>query len=589
MENRLILTQNAYFYKTNRKLTKTFIEGLVTEASQHKKGHFVYKNIRDTLIHNTDIFTTTLCVFNYESSPSFLNPGAEIELKYGYLLLVEFDDYLILNKRGTLDISKTLSSSVTELDYEILSKFRVEKETKFKQMALTNIDTNQRAIRRQSMQALDLKESLSTLNTSNKVINSLKLKNRDNETSISLSTSRINELKQKSNLLGFCIWVSSILNLYGKYKSKANYIDNFAQPLNFKKTISTITPISVLFLLYELSNGLSNELIEKIYYQPDINNAGSKRNIPLSSFLELNDTCLDLAPTADKTIYKIVNTFDKDLQLKVLTNDITIQSEKLSKIFIEFSDGEITSLLSYIVKENHFIVAFNNADIRYHLKKLFKDSKLLGNIKFFLNYFESKKDIASITSEKGTITKTTKSFSTTSLFDYTEKKLASDCDYLMCDDLGDEWADYIGFKTKEIIRYYHAKSSKKSFSASALHDLVSQALKNIGNFDLNTNLTQKSAKVSALYSTSLIPRLRKGDTALNFVKKIKATFNQPNIRKEIFLVINFLSKKQLTTELNNLKNGAKCKNQTVQILWILSSLIGTCQEKGISLRIVTKE
>ena len=589
MENRLILTQNAYFYKINKKLTKTFIERIVAESTQHKKGHFVYKNIRDTITHNTETFTTTLCIFDYESNPSFLSPGVEIELKYGYLLLVEYGNYLILNKKGTLDISKILSSSVTELDYEILSKFRVEKDTKFKQMALTNIDTNQRAIRRQSMQALDLKEALSTLNTSNKVINSLKLKNKGNETSISLSTSRINELKQKSDILGFCIWASSILSLYSKYKAKANYIDNFAQPLNFKKTIQTITPISILFLLYEISEGLANESIDKIYYQPDLNNTTSKRNIQLLSFLEMNDTCLDLAATSDRNVFKIINTFDKNLQLKILTNEITIQSEKLNKIFIEFSNGETTSLLSYIVKESHFIIAFNNADIRYHLKRLFKDNKLLGNIKFFLNYFEGKKDIALITSEKGIINKTIKSFSATSLFDYTEKKLANDCDYLMCDDLGDEWADHIGFKTKELIRYYHAKSSKKSFSASAFHDLVSQALKNIGNFDLNTNLTQKSSKASSLYSTSLIPRLRKGDTALNFVKKIKITFNQPNIRKEIFLVINFLSKRQLSTELNILKSGAKAKNQTVQILWILSSLIGTCQEKGISLRIVTNE
>jgi hypothetical protein len=502
---------------------------------------------------------------------------------------VEHGDFLILSKRGTADVSKTLASSVTELDSETLAKFKIDKKTKIRQMAVTNIDTNERAIRRQSMQAQDLQEAMSTLNTSNKVVNSLKLKNAADETTISLSTSRINELKQKSNLLRFCVWASSTLDSYNSYKIKANYLDNFAQPLNFRKNISAIIPVSILFLFYEIYDGLSSDRIEKIYYEPTPGDSSKRRTLQLSTFLEQNDTCLDIKATSDKSVFTISNTFDKDLKLKILANEIIIQSEKLGKIYIEFSNGEIVSLLSYIVKESHFIVAFDNGNIRYHQKKLFKDSKLLGNIKFFLDHFEEKKDLFGITSEKGTLSPASTSFSVTSLFDYTEKKLSNDCDYLMCDDLGDEWADYIGFKTKEMIRFYHAKSSTKTFSASAFHDIVSQALKNIGNFDFNTSLTQKSSKISKNYSTTSIPRLRKGDTGPNFIKKIKATFSQPNIKKEIFLVINFLSKNQLATELTNLKTGKKCKNQTVQLLWILSSLIGTCQEKGISLRIISKD
>lgn len=587
MENRLSLTQNAYFYKQNKKLTRTFIDSLVTTSSKHKKGHFIYKNVRNTLTHLGETFETTLCIFDYESKPSFLISGTEIELKYGYLLLVEYKDYLIISKRGTSDFSRLLNSVVTELDAGILSKFIIDKSTKFKKMALTNIDINQKAIRKQSLEADDIKEVLSTLSTSNKVINSMRVKNKKTETSISLSTSRINELNQKANLNNFCIWASTKISKYTSYKTKSDYIDNFAQQLNFKSTISSLTPVSILFLLYDLSSSLSDGSINKIFYQPDLNDNTTIREINLSSFLDLNDLCLDISPTTDSSIYSITNSFDKTLQLKIYTNEITIQSDKLSKIFIEYSNGDFDTLLSYIVNESHFIIAFDNADVRYHLKRLFKDSKLLGNINFFLSYVETNVAIPKLNSEKGRITKTSKSFSPTSLFNFIEKKISNDCNYLMCDDLGDEWADYIGFKTNDTIRFYHAKSSKKGYSASAFHDLVSQALKNIGNFDFNTNLTQKTTKVSRTYSTSLIPRLRKGDTPANFIKRIKETFNHRNIRKEVYLVINFLSKKELSQELAKLKSKSKCKNQTVQLLWLLSSLVGTCQERNIALKIIT--
>jgi hypothetical protein len=55
----------------------------------------------------------------------------------------------------------------------------------------------------------------------------------------------------------------------------------------------------------------------------------------------------------------------------------------------------------------------------------------------------------------------------------------------------------------------------------------------------------------------------------------------------VVLVINFLSKKDLENELVLLSSG-KAKNQTVQVLWLLSSLLGTCLDKGIRLRILTK-
>ena len=69
------------------------------------------------------------------------------------------------------------------------------------------------------------------------------------------------------------------------------------------------------------------------------------------------------------------------------------------------------------------------------------------------------------------------------MFSFVEKKQKSEDDeYIFCDDLLDEWADHITFNDKKArISFIHSKHGKKSTSASNLHDVVGQGIKNLGN------------------------------------------------------------------------------------------------------------
>lgn len=55
---------------------------------------------------------------------------------------------------------------------------------------------------------------------------------------------------------------------------------------------------------------------------------------------------------------------------------------------------------------------------------------------------------------------------------------------MVCDDLGEEWADFIGFRTDPSaprITFYHAKHGELSLGASPFHVSVGQAINNLGN------------------------------------------------------------------------------------------------------------
>lgn len=577
---RFILTENAYFFTIKKAISKKAIERTITEAASSKKGPFLFKEIKESQSYGGLNFLISSAVFKYESLPSFLTHGTEVEIKYGYLIIIEYNGFLVISKRGTTEFIELLENNILEIDYNTLSKFKLNSSTQYKKLGVNNLDTSRGTMRRATYEAEDVKGALSTISTGNKIVSSLKIKNSSGLTSIAIGTSRVNDFGYKLNIQEFCSWCDKICKQINAFSPTNTYLDNFAEPLSYTKEIGSLQPISILFNFSPFLDAYEDGLISQVYYEA----SGKKRKIDLKLIIDNHDLCLDILYNKSTKNYEIKNKFDVTLALKKGKNSIIVSGSKLKNIYIEYTTGEVANLLSSINKDSLYIVSFDNIDIRYSTRTLFKDNKLLGNIDYFLKSIETAASLKPATSEKGNVTSISSSFDATSIFGIIETSISTE-QYLLCDDLGDEWADYIGFTPNKVIRFYHAKSSSKKYSASAFHDLVAQAIKNIGNFDFNKDLTPKKTKISSLYSGCKIQRLRKGKISTCF-KDLKETYNSPNITREIVLVIDFLDKVQLETELKSLKAG-KAKNQTVQILWLLSTLIGTCQERGINVRIIT--
>jgi len=95
--------------------------------------------------------------------------------------------------------------------------------------------------------------------------------------------------------------------------------------------------------------------------------------------------------------------------------------------------------------------------------------------------------VTDTTSEKGRFARAQTEFEEGSAFRVVVDHIAHDVDVLLCDDLGDEWADFIAVNTESnppTISFYHAKHGEVSLSASAFHDSVGQAIKNLGRMAL---------------------------------------------------------------------------------------------------------
>jgi hypothetical protein len=574
----LVFTENAYFYHKIKGISKTKIDKLFTETSRKKEGNYILKDIKK---RSNGGLTYSICIFKFSEKPSFINSSLLKETKFAYLLVVEYKDFIVINKKSITGLDKELKEYIEEIDYNIISKLFLVEDTNFEKMSLYNMDISNNVVRRKSMEAINLRESMSALGVNKYMVNQLRLSNKGGKFSLSLNNSKIIQLGKKVDLELYLGWVKDICDRIENFVDSETFIDSFSSPLPFTEYIDNIQPRSCLFLTSDIESKLENGEITSVSY------FGKELNI--FRYLKRYQKTLDieLKKIKEKTHPFILNKFDKSLKLRINKNSMSVQSTILKNIVLTFNTGEEQDLLSFINQTNAFIVSFEEVEVIYWNKKLFKDNRLIKNISYFLKAFKSYNRLSNISSEKGQCTIETSEFSNDSLFYFVEKHLTANSDYVLCDDLGNEWADYISIKSHETISFFHAKHGEKGMSASKFHEVISQAQKNLGNiFATEKELNRKRQKWDRLYMlkdypNSNIKRLRKGANTRYATEMYLKTLFAPNSRKEVFLVVDFISFTELKRELQKLQKGQRAQNEAVQILWLISSFVLACKEVNV--------
>lgn len=458
---------------------------------------------------------------------------------------------------------------------------------------MNNMNISDNAVRSKSVEAVDLKESISSLGLQTYIPSNLRVSNDDDKVSLSLGSSRINKFGKKSNIDFFISWSDNIIDKIENFKASENFLTSFATPLDFEKENSSLKPIAILLLLTKLYNEYEANRIESTKlifeeYEKEIDVISILNNF--SRLMEVKELVSD----EGNSYFKVLNPFVNDLSLSINPKSITLRSSKLKKLMIKLTDGTELSIIDFFNRTSSYIINFDRVELVYSHRKLFKDSRLLANTDAFLSVFKPSTDLNSVSSEKGSVLPTSTEFNAGSIFGFVEDKYISSFKFFICDDLGKEWADHIGLDENNI-SFFHSKYKESKFSASAFQDIVGQAQKNLGNLSPADNQWEMKQKFwdrdYVLCKTATqIHRIRKGsnsDDAIDYFKNLKS---QPNLTKKVYLVINFISKLELTDRLQKLKNNEafKERNEVIQILWFISSLISSCNEVSAETYIICK-
>ena len=557
-------------------------------------------------------------VFKIQTEPSFITDSRLLETKYGYCTIVKYKEYILINSKFCSLNKEVIKIIGTELPFEEFTKYFTKDTAEFEKITLSN-SSIMSGIRSRIIEGQKLQENFRPIYSSKHVLKAFRVLQDGVVFSQSPSTSKLNYRNGKLKVEEYINWCKTIIDSINTNNS-SKYFDNFAKPVDIskmKELVPTIIFIDLNFLkdyedlrfitrqeqveiescfIFKYYNGLFNlQNLSNDKYIIDYNYPyvlSSRINLKLnknnsSSLQKIKYTTNNRIEDAFKT--------SKNKQLKINKNKktITYHIEDID-VFYKYKDDDKEITLKELI-ENNSTILFDNSQFFYYKKTLFQDSKLQDS--GFLRYFHAENNMINAKSEKGIFNQNSVNFSDDSIFDILEKRLRG-LEYtdIICDDLGNERADYIAFDENRL-GFFHAKykqvdSDRGKKSASALHDVVSQALKNLVFLDnienINLEQTYQHKWLEKYKNNNIqtqINRIRESANSSNsIVERIKETNRQINVQKYMVLVVNFISK----SEIDNYLQNKSTDTQIQQMIWLLSSFISTCQEMNIIPQIICK-
>lgn len=329
----------------------------------------------------------------------------------------------------------------------------------------------------------------------------------------------------------------------------------------------------------------------------------SKSSFLESQYLEVN--------TSDEFCIKIQTKLYKGKIEDIGTNNISLNIN--SKIFIEDDKVGYISLNRYINK-NKFRLYYAKDDVVYYdgiylkpnIKTVFSD---INEWSLWRNII-SLGELKNCQDEKEGDQSTLINWPPESVFRVVIdniKSFGSNIDYLVCDDLDKEIADFIALSTNENKIYFiHCKQHKKQLSASDFQDVFGQAIKNMhyiletdwsnlsniekhinrwkGNWKHSSKIKKRNevtAKAIGVPETPIewsLKRLVIAPTVSgakanveDFVEAFKKIVTSLDGKKEVCVIQSGLSKEALKEQMI-LRPSFKQKEQVTQLVWYMQNV-----------------
>lgn len=594
--NELTFGENATFLHIREgvSITNGDIDNMFLEASVGKIRNYPIDVRRQTIVTYPGV-RYSIRLFKSKNAPSFFvrQKRGWDEQKVGFILLIEYGEYVAIIKRNASTI-RSIMEKLEALSYDRLLSLYVNSNTEFEKLSMYNMDGSVNAVRSKTYEANDLRENFSTVGASRFVLRTFRANNNGSKVAMSLSSSRVNEFNNKLSITEVCNWAKHTIDAFIAVVPEDTFLSVFATSISFKNVRNTLIPESILIFPNTLINGIQNATLSFEKKRRGVNVALPDQVI--TRYLSSLTRTMDIEPTTDADgsvhYWLCKDGRNTSVEVQLLANSIKVNSPVWKRIFVtDNATQNRTTLNSYINGRSEYNIYFANSPRIYTNNKLFEDTHLLGNIDYFLKVFQPVARLAFTDSEKGDVATTVSRFCPKSVFGVVEHYAINEHKYLVCDDFGTEWADHIGISDDKV-SFYVSKHKVSKCSASDFQDVVGQALKNLGNLaPVDTQLQQKVTKWNGTWNGTPLPRFRSAaGNPCDAVNLWKEAIYHPYFKREMNLVVDFLSVRDITTYLTNLKKGVsfKQKNEAYQLLWLLSSLIANCKQLDVSVHIYCK-
>jgi len=567
---RLRLTKNAQFYRVNEPVGDELVRSILDTAADNisPDSEFVidkFRQERNVEGQNLD-FVYSARVFPSSRPVYFLDDDFEDKV-YAFILIIEIGDYLAVLKKSCASIFDLMDENFTLVGSKEFSSSFSDDDVEFQRLALRNMTVSDRAMRSRSYEAADLKGLLSTHSAGRSIPYYFKLRQGAKTRSIS-GTGRVVESSSREAIDSIGLWASEQIDLI-ESPSNTNFLDAFASKVELNEVLTNCSPNAILIESSSLFDRLKKDGVEVKY------------KTKKGKVIRISNRIYNNLESALEKVYEIdsdLNVIDVNDGSRVRINkkSLTLNSKYLAKFRVS-ENGKLITLQKYVVKHGFYSVTFDDPKYMYFMGACFEDASGVSEIDNILEILQPIEVMPTVKSEKGSFTVESENFTVDSMF-YAIEKIHAEDDYIFCDDLGDEWADHVTFnKNNSNICFIHSKHGDPSTSASNLHDVVGQGIKNLGNmyFDANTMLSKLDKTFKKNYKSgkgiqTKISRIRKGDID-EFQGYLENLLKDYKLNRSCVLCCSFLSLSGVTENFKKIKEGRPVRGNIVQLLWIISS------------------
>ncbi len=577
MPDRFILTQNAQFYTPKNVLSDEMIESLLDEASSNIEhdGNIFLNIIREERHIQLPEFSYVFSarVFPSERPVYFFNDDIKDKI-YAFILVIEIDGYVAILKKSCANISECLKQNFDKINHIGMISTFDDDEVEFQKISLRNMTISDRALRSKSYEAADLKGLMSTHAAGRSIPFYLKIREGSKIKTITTNTGRMVESSNRRTMDRVAVWLKKQINLLTQPNTNKPFLGSFAKLVELSDVLQITKPKAILIENSSLFERLEKEGLPLQYKMTNKKTINVSQRVKEKTYLFL-EKVYELDADGKVTDPKVRS------RIRINNNTITFTSQPLRKLRT-VENGKPITLQRYIIKNGFYSVCFENPKYMYFMNNCFEDSSGISEIDSILDILLPKNEILAAQSEKGEIANESTGFDENSLFGIVEN-IHNDDDYIFCDDLGIEWADHITLnKAESCINFIHSKHGNTTTSASKLHDVVGQGIKNLGNmiFSKKDFLNKNQSKFITEYSNSQIQRTRKGSQheLENYIDTLLSDYK---LHRKCILNCSFISKGAIAQAFKNIKDNNNVTGHSIQLMWIISSFAHAAKDMNI--------
>ncbi|MGO7265423.1 MULTISPECIES: hypothetical protein [Rhizobium] len=593
----LSVVTTASFYRRKKRITVAEVDGMfesIRRAHGVSSGRNIFRHQRSKVGSTR---WSALC-FKFKATPSFLLPSTNVQEELcGYLLLVEYEKYVAVFASRLSMTSGFKSEHLAPVAMTAVEAAVAKVDAVFQKVRLRNMSVSRDALRNKTLEASDLSNVVGPAGSKRFAPQTFTVEQGGKSTSATPGTGRIAIRSDKVGLSDLIVFAEGVIDeLSATSTNVSQFIRTFARPISLDEALRASRPITLSFDTSKLLDAVTGD---NPAYRLVRNNAGTITELVEADFKLLLESLEQNFHIVGRHKIREIRVSSRGgkvgsislnktrIALRSLNLDIAATTEVENTSFSLGNDEDRVTLKDFLDTSNAPIVLFDDMALAYIDGSIFRDETLRDGGEDLLRYMHPEPTLAASVDEKGNFTPAQTSFDANTTFGVIERTIGAHDQILICDDLTDEWADFIGVQTLNgvtHVNFYHGKHGKLSLGASGFHVSVSQAIKNLGNMTFPPDrMAAKIASWSATYNSvkgpSNIPRIKRGAVA-TLGDELAQTRTNPDTVRRAVIVTSSLSKKAVEDAVAEIRNGKAPKPAFVQLYWLLQSFLSACTEVG---------